>query len=69
MLSPKYLLVERDHMTRGVFVERRCWIRWLAALKARRLTARYAAEHAQQARSFIDARTPRFTWEVQARCN
>lgn len=68
MFGPKYLLVQRDHVTRGVYVISYHWLRWRADWKARHLSDRHAAEHARQAAPYIDARMPRFTWEVDRRC-
>lgn len=68
MLGPRYLVVQRDHVTCGVFVVSYHWLKFTADMKAHHLTAGHAAEHARTARPFIDPRSPRFTWEVDTRC-
>lgn len=68
MFAPKYLVVQRDHVSRGLYIESRHWLRWRAEIKARHLTEGYARAHAIRAAWFIDSQAPRFTWEVDTRC-
>lgn len=62
MLQRKYMLVERDRVSRGLSIISYHWFRWTAAAKARALKARYA-------RQFNPSHYARFDWEVDTRCN
>jgi hypothetical protein len=68
VLQRKYLLVKRDHISRGITIVSYHWFKWAAAAKAHKLSSREARAHAAQASRFIDSRSPRFTWEVDHRC-
>lgn len=62
MLRRKYMLVERDRVSRGLSIISFHWFRWTARIRAARLKARHA-------RQFSGWQEPRCDWEVDRRCN
>lgn len=68
MLHPKYLMVQRDHVSRGVFVVSEHWFRWQAARAARREERVYQRQIEELGGPWRPVLTKRFTWEVQERC-
>lgn len=61
MWQRKYMLIQRDNVSRGMKIIGFYWSRGWAEWKARKLSA-------QHARHFSGSLMPRFNWEVDRRC-
>lgn len=68
MLRPKYLMVQRDHLSRGVYIVSEHRFRLLAMWAARREERTYQKQIEQAGGPWRSVLTKRFTWEVRQRC-